>query len=194
MSALEVIDRHGESEWRRDAHLCWLNNRGADEDWITLADLENHKVACDRPAAHEHGSLLGFGAFDTATQGTASMEARIDASRAILTTRVDPEDELSPTYSTAVWERAVRFLRDIAKLSYQRLGRIFDEPAIEPGPDGSVDLHWDHKSYELLINIPGDPGKAVEFYGDDRARTRFRGTLDPARPQLALVLWLNERR
>ncbi len=42
-------------------------------------------------------------------------------------------------------------------------GSILDAPNILPGPDNSIDLHWDYPKYEILINIPADPMAEASF-------------------------------
>jgi len=39
-------------------------------------------------------------------------------------------------------------------------------PLIQPVPDGSIDLNWETKNFELLINIPATQEDLVNFYGE----------------------------
>jgi hypothetical protein len=65
-----------------------------------------------------------------------------------------------------------------------------DPPDIAPGPDGSIDLHWDYPAYEMLINIPRDESSMAGFYGDDRGRISIKGKFDPSQVNEGLLLWL----
>lgn len=58
-----------------------------------------------------------------------------------------------------------------------------DLPEILPGPDGSIDLHWDYPGYEILINISAGPDAKVGFYGDDRSTVQVKGSFDLHREQ-----------
>jgi len=63
-------------------------------------------------------------------------------------------------------------------------------PAILPGPDGSIDLHWKTEKYELLINIPGDLNAPASFYGDNYSTLKLEGTFDLKQLNFILIDWL----
>ncbi|MBI4701258.1 MAG: hypothetical protein HY744_08885 [Deltaproteobacteria bacterium] len=117
----------------------------------------------------------------------------IEESRAILNLEADFDGAGSPACSQKTWERAVGFLRRHAIAAYERDGTAIDVPHIGAGPGGSIDIHWESASHELLVNIPADPVARAELYGDDKATICIKGTLDPGSCTEGLVAWLTKR-
>lgn len=116
----------------------------------------------------------------------------IDRSKSILDLKEDWDGEGALAYSNEVWERAVRFVRRYALKSYERFGSIVNAPRILPGPNGSIDVHWKEKNFELLVNIPTDPKELASFYGDDYSAARIKGTFDPESENVGLIFWLTQ--
>lgn len=114
----------------------------------------------------------------------------INESRRLLALAPDWDGEGGVAISEHAWRQATTFVTNNARWVLERLGVAIDAPAIQPGPSGSVDLHWDHPDYELLINVPAQPGARAGFYGDDRSRVAIKGTLDLDAYNLGLLLWL----
>lgn len=113
----------------------------------------------------------------------------IDASRRIL--ELEPDDELGEIgYAEETWLRAVEFLRKYSERLWNSAEHVLDAPKILPGPDGSIDIHWDEPNYEILINIPADPTVEAGFYGDDRGAISMKGTFDANTLNHGLHLWL----
>ncbi len=125
---------------------------------------------------------------------TNELDKIIEASRTMLEPELD-ENEVHIQEET--WMRAVKCLRNIVKSVGYEFNRILDLPEILPGPDGSVDLHWEYPTYEMLINIPADPDSKAGFYGDDRGgKGQTKGSFDPAicnDDNHGLLLWLAMR-
>ena len=115
----------------------------------------------------------------------------IERSRAMLERELD-EDEAQAPYTEETWTRAAEFLRRNAKWVWDTHGVVLDAPDILPGPDGSIDLHWDYPGYEMLINIPADASAEAGFYGDARARTPIKGKFDANTINDRLLLWLTK--
>ncbi len=126
---------------------------------------------------------------DQCSPARSALDEIIEGSRAILELELD-EDEAQAPYTEETWTRAVEFLRRNAKWVWDTLGRAVDLPEILPGPDGSIDLHWDYPDYEILINIPADPNAKAGFYGDDRGKIQIKGSFDPRSHNHGLLLWL----
>lgn len=113
----------------------------------------------------------------------------IENSRTILD--IQPDEDLGVVkYSEATWERAVNFVRKNAEWLLNSFGCVIDAPQILPGPDGSIDIHWDRPTFEMLINIPADSRAQAGFYGDDRGEIAIKGSVDPSRFNHGLLLWL----
>jgi hypothetical protein len=89
----------------------------------------------------------------------------------------------------ATWERAANFLNNSARRLWSNQGIKIDAPDIAPGPDGSVDIHWDRPTYEMLINMPADPTAPIRFYGDDRRGNAVKG-MTASHDNRGLLLWL----
>jgi hypothetical protein len=128
--------------------------------------------------------------FDTAGESVLRV---IEASRTLIGALVDPEENTGLRYEEATWRRAAEFVRRHVESIWETHGVLGQDPRILPGPDGSVDLHWETKSYELLINVPRDPGIPASFYGDDRGSIAIRGTLDPASLNPGVLMWLRRQ-
>jgi hypothetical protein len=114
----------------------------------------------------------------------------IKASRKILELKYNWDDEGSTGYTEITWNRAIQFLTGHIKWLWETSGMRIEAPKILPGPNGSIDIHWDCAQYELLVNIPDDPNVPATFYGDDRGNLSIKGTLDPSAYNSGLLLWL----
>jgi hypothetical protein len=93
----------------------------------------------------------------------------------------------------STWKRAANFLSQHAYSLWSTRGVTIEAPEISPGPEGSVDLHWELKTYELLINIRADPSAPAGFYGDDKGKIKIKGTLDLSAYNEGLLLWLEKQ-
>ena len=96
----------------------------------------------------------------------------------------------SPGYSKATLERAAAFLVQSTRELWQRHQRVVPVPQIEPGPDGSVDFHWQAGDRELLLNLPSDPNEMVDFYGDSSAGESIKGRAYTSTVGPWLLSWL----
>ena len=77
----------------------------------------------------------------------------------------------------------------------QHLALAMPIPAIKPGPDGGIDIHWKESKFELLMTFHSEADEPVSYYGDDRANDAVKGTLDPKHPEFGLILrWLDKTR
>ncbi|MCH7702483.1 MAG: hypothetical protein IID37_12430 [Planctomycetes bacterium] len=118
------------------------------------------------------------------------IQPAIESSRYLLQLEDDWDTEGSPAITEATWTRAVEWLNNHAVQIWRSHGIEIDPPDIGPGPDGSIDLHWDFPEYELLINFPTDPDAMADCYGDDRGAIRFKATFDPKTTNEGVLLWL----
>jgi hypothetical protein len=99
-------------------------------------------------------------------------------------------DEDSPSFSDVAMLRARIFLLAQSKQFHKICGYFPPAPRIGPGPNGSVDLYWKEKDWELLINIPADSGKMATFYGDDYGSQKIKGSFSPNSFNYGIVPWL----
>ena len=98
-------------------------------------------------------------------------------------------DEAAPAIDPNARIRAIAFLRTHADEACRR-GYTLAVPRILPGPDGSVDVHWELDDFEVLLNFPVDAGAPATFYGDDRRQGgAIKGTI-AARDRRSLLPWL----
>jgi hypothetical protein len=114
----------------------------------------------------------------------------ITSSQRILDLKYDWDEQGSPGYEQATWQRACDFLVRQASFARESLGRDLPVPRILPGPHGSLDVHWKMPRFELLVNIPHDPSKPATFYGDDFGNSSIRGNLNPDEAIPGLIAWL----
>jgi hypothetical protein len=117
-----------------------------------------------------------------------ALEQAIESARQLMTLSSGWDDEESPGYTIGTLDRAAAFLRTEAAI-LRKAGAAMAIPLIQPGPEGSIDLHWQTQSWELLVNIPADPQESVGFYGDDYGTGVVKGTL-PHPINIGLLRWL----
>ncbi len=94
--------------------------------------------------------------------------------------------------SRETWDSAVGFLRRHSTAAYER-GEVTVLPVIGPGPNGSIDLHWECAEFELLVNIPAAPAETATFYGDDYGSQTIKGTISADGRSRGLLQWLAKR-
>ena len=87
------------------------------------------------------------------------------------------------------WDRAIQFLMRYARQVWEQFGVKIDAPAVLPGPQQSIDLHWKESSYEMLINFSRDAREAATYYGDDNQGNVIEGRIG-AMQNRGLLLWL----
>jgi len=146
----------------------------------------------DYPIRFPFGFLDQEIALETPSSSIESSElmAAIQRSRDILELPDNWDDEGASRISEATWERATRFLLDNALKLWDIQSSRVDAPTISPVSDGSIDIHWKNDRRQLLINVPANKEKLVEFYGDDRGATVVKGTVRPSESILWLFMWL----
>ena len=137
-----------------------------------------------------YGTEIREGDADAAPH--SPVERAIDASRRILDLNPGWDDEGALT-CTQAWHRATDFLRRQARWVFDHLGVVLDGPELLPLSDGSIDMHWDLGSCELLINVPSDESRPASFYGDDRGALNIKGTLFTETFNEGLLQWLAAR-
>jgi len=79
-----------------------------------------------------------------------------------------------------------------ARRVWEKHGVKIGAPEILPGPDGSIDIHWNYPGYELLLNVPPDSDQPITYYGDDRKGNSLKGVLASA-DNGGFLLWLSRR-
>ena len=116
----------------------------------------------------------------------------IERSKRILQLEDDWDGQGSPRYSEEVWRRAIDCLLRYARYSLREGDSVIPTPRIDPGPEGSIDIHWKQQQFELLMNIPSDPNLPAGFYGDDYGHTKIKGKIKTDGINRGLLLWLVE--
>lgn len=122
-----------------------------------------------------------------------SIRDTIEASRYILELAEDYDGEGSRPYRCETWDRSARFVYQLAMTLYEEHGVLLEPPRIEPGPEGSIDIHWKTPSYELLINVPEGSEEEAQFYGDDYARRVIKGRFPLSAGNTGLLFWLSDK-
>lgn len=118
------------------------------------------------------------------------LKAEIEHAKTVLTLADDGDDEGGAAYSENTLARAVDFVAAHSAKGYDLCSSYPPAPKIGPGPDGSIDLHWKQKTWELLVNIPADDAQMAVFYGDDYGVAKIKGSFDPKTVNLGIVNWL----
>ena len=117
--------------------------------------------------------------------------AELSHAESLLRLGDDWDGEGSPAYSSATLDTAEEFLKILSTYVWGQLESDLPVPTIAPGPEGSVDIHWKRREWELLVNIPpaGSNEPAV-FYGDNYGVEKIRGSFDPKEVSLVIAAWL----
>lgn len=156
---------------------------------IESFEKKPHKKAHRRKRVHWSADNV----LDTLPRSLSQIATIIDQSRTILDI-VSCEDNGQYDCNEQTWIRATEFLTKNAKWIWDHHGKVIDIPDILPGPDNSIDLHWEYQGYELLINIPADPKEDIGYYGDDYGVTLLKGKIKPNKINLVLLQWLAENK
>jgi hypothetical protein len=118
------------------------------------------------------------------------LQTEIDRAKSIVELEQDWDGEGSPGYSQHTLDRATAFLSAHMERLWNTYGIRAPIPSIGPGPDGSIDIHWKQRSWELLVNIPADANEMAAFYGDNYGTQKIKGSLDPETFNLGIAEWL----
>jgi len=125
-----------------------------------------------------------------AKQEDVELKAEVERAQEILELDHDWDGEGSAGYSKNTLDRAVDFLRVHSTKGYDLCSAYPPAPRIGPGPNGSIDLHWKQKTWELLVNVPANDAGMAVFYGDDYGNQKIKGSFDPKTVNLGIVAWL----
>jgi hypothetical protein len=101
----------------------------------------------------------------------------------------DWDDEGSLGYTKELLEKVEMLLTSWKDKSWSDYRRTFPLPDIQPGPDGSIDLHWKKETYELLLSIPNNE-QPVHFYGDDYSENVMKGSFSQGAEMPNFLFWL----
>ncbi len=128
---------------------------------------------------------------DSQDQPTSNELLRvIEESRHLLELGDDWDGEGGLGYAEETWSRAIRFLTDnVLRLQHLTQQSVII-PFIDPGPYGSIDIHWRTDKCELLINVPQESDKPLGFYGDNFGSSSIKGKLDTSENNEWIMLWL----
>ena len=146
------------------------------------------EIAGQAPEATAAATLLKI-AYDRAS--FRDLDAEIESSKERILCLADNWDgEGSPRYSRATLDRATAFVRAHASWVSDTFGKDAPVPHINPGPEGSIDIHWKQPTWELLINVPADANQKAAFYGDDYGSGTIKGSWEGDRYNSLLRTWL----
>jgi len=119
-----------------------------------------------------------------------NLEKAIYDSRSILELGNNRDSEGGRGYAEETWNRATEFLWKMAEAFDQEEGRTFFPPAINPGPDGSIDLHWKMLKFELSVNFPASPAQFPTCRGTDSYGVKIERELDDPEDYVAMARWM----
>lgn len=75
------------------------------------------------------------------------------------------DDQGAKAFSENFWQEIREFLLLIHGTLYLE-GQNIPFPLVLPNSDGSLDIDWETKEFELLINYPPDPVELIHIYGE----------------------------
>lgn len=152
----------------------------------------------DQEVLHEESSFLSNFVFiiQNALKSHSDLNAlsivrkKILEGRDILQLKTDWDDDGSPDFSPAHWDRIEIFLLGALKMIWEKERRVMVAPTINAVSGGTIDVHWKTQMSELLINVPRDLTKPATFYGDNFSDQSIKGTLCLTTKDYWLLLWL----
>jgi hypothetical protein len=122
-----------------------------------------------------------------------ALEAEVERAKQVVDGPRD-DDEAGSTYSGKTLERATTFLTAYATRVYKICQLRIPVPHISPGPNASVDIHWNEVDWELLVNVPADPSREFSYYGDKRGgEDPIKGTLRQDTFDYRIITWMMSR-
>lgn len=177
------------------SECSWARRPSAAEEWVVhprLLGRHDYVIVEPKPT---RAALILCTAVERSQESILPpdlehIEEAIRRSRLILEIEPDEDAGVPGPYGEAVLDRAAEFLRKHALWLWTSHGVVIDAPRLEPGPNGSIDIHWKTPCYELLVNIPREPSALAGFYGDDYGSISIEGTLDPSASNRGLLMWL----
>lgn len=125
------------------------------------------------------------------TEKLSHIRKAIADSRWLLDLDHDWDEQGAEPYSAATRKRASEFLWKHAVWMVRKWGIVMPAPKLLPGPNGSIDIHWDTPRFEMLINVPKDYQDKASFYADDRGSLCIKGTLDVSKYNRGLLTWFS---
>lgn len=116
----------------------------------------------------------------------------VQKSRSILDLRENWDGEGSPGYTEDTWRRATDLLVSGVRHMWEQYSELVPVPRILPGPDGSIDIHWEVGHRHLLLNIPAGADDRAAYYGQHRAdpSKNIKGSFDPSQIELPMFFWV----
>jgi hypothetical protein len=106
----------------------------------------------------------------------------------------DWDGEGSQGYSVNTWKRMRRFILRHAALTETCLRATLPPPSINPADHGSLDVFWQLKDRQLLINFPQEESEPITYYGQNKERTNtISGRTTERERRLDLAAWLIQK-
>ncbi len=126
-------------------------------------------------------------------QALNALHSSFNRSKPMLEWADNWDDEGSPAIRQSTWDRMQQLLERALLSAWHISGTIPPQPPIiAPGPDGSIDVHWQFAGRELLLNIPVSTEEHAAFYGDNERGEKVKGELDIDSDQRWLLEWLTK--
>ena len=100
------------------------------------------------------------------------------------------DGEGSQGFTQSTLARAQDFLVANSIRLWQACRAVVEAPRILPGPEGSIDLHWQVGDRELLPNVPADQAAPASYFGDSSTGEVVKGSLYMSKSNEWLLLWL----
>lgn len=123
-------------------------------------------------------------------QSDERLQQLVAESRSILGWHEVIDGRATQRIETDTFERAVRLLEELTRRAAESPSVRFPLPRISPSPDGSIDLLWEDRNFELLINVPAGSRSRATFAGEKANQIRLTGETDPEKPADILLKWI----
>jgi len=74
------------------------------------------------------------------------------------------DEEGSKGYKKETLDRVEKLLREGYKSIRKKLNGELPMPYVLPGPGGGFDVLWEHGGFTLLLHVPEDKNKEIDYY------------------------------
>lgn len=118
-----------------------------------------------------------------------SLKEAIAAAEKEFAQEAEADSDAASAPDHAAWANAQAYLLQLEQ-ELREKNAPMSIPAIGPGPQGTVDLHWKNDQFELLINVSGKNTTAT-FYAENRDTSLYvKGRFDTQQRSAELFLWV----
>lgn len=120
-----------------------------------------------------------------------ALEAELLARRSRFEELAASDENSFLPYDEAAWRRAVDVVTRLTMRLRAAGVDVSELPDLLPAGSDSIDIEWEMRGRDLLVNVPPDSGRPV--YGRREGSPSIKGTLASREDEDLLIHWLTGR-